>query len=47
MKKAVFKLTCMLCGNKEERPIEECKGSDNPLCSKCGGPMLAEAVITR
>lgn len=42
-----FKLKCIICNNKEEKTIDECKGSDNPICNKCMGPMIVEKIINK
>lgn len=44
MTAVIFKLKCILCKNKENRPADQCRGKDNPSCSKCYGPMILEEV---
>ena len=44
--KATFKLKCLLCGKKESRPAEDCRG-EAPVCSKCYGPMLLITVSVK
>lgn len=45
MDNTIFKLVCLQCGAKDERPANDCKGSDNPVCKKCMGPMTIYEAI--
>ena len=40
-----FKLECVGCRMKEERPAEKMERDDVPYCSKCYMPMIVKSVI--
>jgi rRNA maturation endonuclease Nob1 len=42
---ATFKLRCVGCGIKEDRPAEECR--EMPFCKKCFMPMVLLAVTVK
>jgi hypothetical protein len=44
MQTATFKLKCVGCGKKEERPAADCQ--DMPFC-ECGMPMTLERVTIK
>lgn len=41
---ATLDLKCLICGNCETMDASKCLGSDNPVCGKCFGPMIAESA---
>lgn len=45
MSQATFKLVCVSCGAKDERPAEKCK--EQPFCEKCYSPMILDCVTVK
>lgn len=42
-----LQLKCVICGHKDERPAEQCRRKDNPICPKCYGPMTVTGTSAK
>ncbi len=47
MSKAIVVAKCVCCGDKREIAAGEIPRGEQPMCGKCGCPMVAESAKVR